>query len=154
MTSGVYVRKSTDKLAKLLLGVKVLPNGCWLWLKSKNSRGYGQTNKRYYGEGLAHRAVYCWSGFSLSPTQVLRHTCDTPSCVNPGHLIAGTQAANIRDAVEKGVMKGYTLTKKDIDTIRALHAEGKTQCSIASQFAVSQQVVSSILTGVRQNVTS
>lgn len=33
---------------------------------------------------------------------VARHTCDNAWCINPEHLIVGTQADNMRDAVVRG----------------------------------------------------
>lgn len=36
------------------------------------------------------------------PDLVARHTCDHNWCINPDHLLAGTQRDNILDAIEHG----------------------------------------------------
>lgn len=33
---------------------------------------------------------------------MVRHTCDVPKCINPDHLILGTQKDNMQDAVNRG----------------------------------------------------
>jgi HNH endonuclease len=57
---------------------------------------------------------------SLLPGAVIMHTCDNPRCINPKHLVLGTQAENIRDMMAKGrhfnqkkttCPKGHPLTK-------------------------------------------
>ena len=45
---------------------------------------------------LAHRVSYEMQFGPLAEMCVL-HTCDTPLCVNPSHLTAGTQLDNIAD---------------------------------------------------------
>jgi hypothetical protein len=76
---------------------------CWLWTGETNSTGYGRFTQ-WIGGGrrriLTHRMSFWLANGSL-PT-VVRHACDTPLCVRPEHLLAGTQADNIRDAVERG----------------------------------------------------
>lgn len=37
---------------------------------------------------------------------VVRHTCDVRECVNPDHLILGTQKDNIRDMHDRGRYAG------------------------------------------------
>lgn len=78
------------------------PNtGCWLWLGSLFWDGYGQFNVCVGGRWKklrAHRASLLIYGPSPeSQSLYALHQCDTPSCVNPDHLIWGTQAQNIRD---------------------------------------------------------
>lgn len=51
----------------------------------------------------AHRVAFekAW-GITLKAGQVVRHTCDNPPCVNPLHLMLGTQGDNMRDMTGKG----------------------------------------------------
>lgn len=78
-----------------------ITEGCWLWLGRRNDKGYGlfDANGRHF---LAHR--FSWQlhhGTSAGEKQLCHH-CDTPNCVNPAHLFAGTQADNMQDMVRKG----------------------------------------------------
>lgn len=68
---------------------------CIPWEGAKNKAGYGVTwfkNKWAY----AHRVV-----MNALSGEVVRHKCDNPSCVNPGHLILGTAKENSVDMVSK-----------------------------------------------------
>lgn len=47
-----------------------------------------------------HRKVY-YEATGVLP-EVVRHTCDNPRCINPDHLIAGTQKDNVRDMFSRG----------------------------------------------------
>lgn len=51
---------------------------------------------------LAHRAVYVVKNGPLEPEDVVRHRCDRKQCVEPTHLLRGSQAQNIRDMWERG----------------------------------------------------
>jgi len=74
--------------------------GCWLW-DGIEYRGYGKMrlgNKSLF----AHRVSYALYKGVIPDGIIVRHTCDTPLCVNPNHLILGTQKDNRQDAVLRG----------------------------------------------------
>lgn len=80
----------------------IAPAGrCFLWRGPKNAHGYGRIETPV-GHRYVHRLVYEWTWGALERGQVVMHACDTPACVNPAHLRAGTQGDNARDMFRKG----------------------------------------------------
>lgn len=85
---------------KKLQGYVPEPNtGCWLWLERVDSDGYPYVRHKVNGRTVnvrMHReAINC------PPGKLAIHSCDTPSCVNPAHLRAGSQSDNMRDVVQR-----------------------------------------------------
>lgn len=133
---------------------------CWDWLGSLSPRGYGRI--RVAGKNIrAHR--YSWilkHGRDIPEGMVVCHKCDNPKCVNPDHLFLGTIADNVADCVSKGRhargeklahprAKGEKngnsrLTANQVDAIRS---DQRPQRTIASQFGVSQALISKIKRG-------
>lgn len=80
--------------------------GCWNWTMYRTEDGYGRTS--YRGRlRLAHRlSKYLYGELTEeqlnNPELIIMHTCDNPPCVNPYHLITGTQLDNIKDRSRKG----------------------------------------------------
>ncbi len=72
------------------------PNGdCWTWLGAKN-HGYGVINRQ-----RATRISLELDGRPRTGSQIALHSCDNPSCVNPGHLRWGDHSANMADMSER-----------------------------------------------------
>jgi hypothetical protein len=77
------------------------PNsGCWLWLLSTGSHGYGQGYGRRGTRDkcvtLAHLISYqAFNGEIVSGMEI-DHTCKNKICVNPAHLEMVSQQINIR----------------------------------------------------------
>ena len=74
-------------------------NGCWEWQGSKNEFGYGVVSVK----GVRYRAHrYAWLlKYGELPSQMLLHSCDNTSCVNPEHLREGDYIENTKDRVER-----------------------------------------------------
>lgn len=72
------------------------PNtGCWLWLQSTGSHGYGQT----FMNGkvtVAHRVSYEAYKGKIPIDLVIDHKCRNRICINPEHLEPVTDAENLR----------------------------------------------------------
>jgi DNA invertase Pin-like site-specific DNA recombinase len=77
------------------------------------------------------------------------HTCDNPSCVNPEHLFAGTNADNMRDKAQKGRSKVPVGEKhgKAILTepqVRRILKDPRPYTEIATQYNVASSTIGSI----------
>lgn len=74
--------------------------GCFIWTgRTAGQMGYGYMRcdgKDYY----IHRLVYERLLGKQLP-DIVRHSCDTPRCWNPEHLLGGNQVDNIQDAIAK-----------------------------------------------------
>lgn len=72
--------------------------GCWVWLASEGSTGYGQISHNL-GVGRqkllkAHQATWLVFRGSVPKGKVLDHVCRNTRCVNPGHLEPVTAGQN------------------------------------------------------------
>ena len=74
---------------------------CFIWTgRTAGQMGYGYMrcdSKDYY----IHRLIYEHMVCNEVP-EVIRHTCDTPRCWNPKHLVGGTHQDNVDDKMRKG----------------------------------------------------
>lgn len=81
---------------------RVNENGCHICTShATNSRGYPLVHKNKKSYSI-HRMVYEQYKGEIPEGLVVRHTCDNRMCINPAHLVVGTQKENMRDMVERG----------------------------------------------------
>lgn len=137
-------------------------NLCWLWNGWRDKDGYG---KFRVGESKmpAHRYSYILHVGPIPDGMCILHTCDTPPCVNPAHLMPGTNRQNIDDMLSKGRQrKGLNHPRKlmprevfaqgsrvgtaklnecSVIAIRARIASGESCRSIARRYNVSHMTI-------------
>lgn len=125
------------------------PNtGCWLWVKAVSIGGYGQIGVNRKVE-VAHRVSYRLYVGPIPSGALVLHKCDTPACINPGHLFLGTHKINYDDMTAKGRRASFSgehnsnvkLTFAQVEEIRA---SGLTQVELAKMYGVNQPHVSRI----------
>jgi hypothetical protein len=77
-----------------------LSGDCWLWVGTKQTKGYGQF--WFNGRGvLAHRWLHEEMYGPISDDMTVDHTCGTKTCVNPAHMEIVSRAENSRRRHER-----------------------------------------------------
>jgi len=132
---------------------------CWEWMAAKNPCGYGvmRYSTQVSLRQATHVAVELFRPDDIRPSinYGIMHSCDNPGCVNPDHLKWGTPAENQLDKVIKNRQrKGEShpfakLSLEQVEQIRSLCSEGKTQREVGELFNVSNQQVSRIINNKR-----
>lgn len=134
--------------------VSTKPGPCWKWT-AETYRGYGRLRvhtKTATKWVRAHRLSYVLHCGEIPEGLIVRHTCDNPSCVNPDHLLLGTQADNMTDKVRRGRvpdLKGERnpfrkLNDDDIRHIRHMLDAGHSQQSVGILLGVHQRTIGRI----------
>ena len=137
---------------RFFLSYEPEPNtGCWIWTGHLNKSGYGlfRLNGKQH---KAHRAAFMMYCGDIQDGMFVCHTCDTPSCVNPRHLFVGTHEENMLDMKKKGRGNGakgesHPKAKLTIPQVIEIRRDTRLQREIASDYGVTQGVISSIKRG-------
>ena len=146
MPTGIYDRQAPED--RFWANVNKTDT-CWLWFGNKNSDGYGRIGIDYK-RILAHRYSYEFHYGDIPEGLQVNHHCDTPACVNLGHLYVGTNQDNMDDYVNRGWSRkgekhhNAKLTREDVLIIRALSGH-ETQKKVAGWFNIAQGHVNRIV---------
>ena len=117
---------------------------CLLHTGSTQNNGYGQV-RRNGKLWLAHRWAAHVAHGPCPEGRVVRHTCDNRLCINPDHLVYGTQGDNLNDRKERH--KYRKLTRADAEAIKLRLGSGEVMRTIASDYCISIAMVHHIKKG-------
>lgn len=135
------------------------PDECWPWRRAHShhpvtGRGMIQVGGAAGSKVPAPRVAY-YLTHGVWPT-LARHTCDSPPCCNPAHIVDGSQADNMQDCLERGRFNhgsrgrpggNAKVTPEQVREIRKRHAAGdETYTSLASEYGVSNVQIKNIVT--------
>lgn len=130
--------------------VKVHPNGCWFLQMAACCRA-GHINLSGGGRRvMAHRHAYELTHGPIPAGKVVRHSCDDPACIYPGHLLVGTQGQNVDDCLVRERRNAFGRQKlqwTDAADVRARFAAGQTQKAIARDYGVSKGCIHAVVRG-------
>lgn len=130
--------------------VRVPETGCWLWVGSLTTYGYGRMTFGAKTEFLAHRLSYEQKYGKIPEGKFALHQCDIKCCVNPDHIFIGTQQDNMTDKVKKkrqakGESHGMSKLTKD-QAVEAKFSDEKPSV-LAKKFKCSAVMIRQIRSG-------
>ncbi len=126
-------------------------DSCWFCNSHpKDDDGYCRIH--FHGiDTRVHRVVYMLLNGDIPEGMVVRHICDHPDCINPEHLILGTQADNAKDRKMHGnYLSGESVSTsklKESEVIEILNNLSNTIQEIALQYHVSHSTIRDIKNG-------
>lgn len=129
---------------------------CKLHNYTPDKDGYARMSVNYKKVYL-HRYMYCkHNNIDLASIEgmVVRHTCDNPRCINPEHLVLGTNQDNVNDRVSRGrshrpvgaLHPGSKLTEEQVLAIREeYNIPGTRYKHLAEKYGICEKQVGNII---------
>jgi len=139
-------------------------NDCWEWHGSNDGKGYGHIMRETgRSPAKAYRVSYEMHKGPIPKGLIVRHECDNPKCVNPGHLILGTHKDNSEDMVKRGRQNKKSLLNlnhekkldqqqiEEIKLIKFRALNGRGPGELMSDVAKTYNVCSHTIRKIKQN---
>lgn len=158
----------TETLVNRILSAKYVDeNGCWIWTRAIDQKGYGRIviQKQQLGAYVASWRVHN-GGVNVPQGLCVMHTCDNSKCINPDHLKLGTHEENMRHAKEVGRLgRGQQkpqvhrtpvkriFTQSEVLEMRRLrHAERLSYVQLGKRFNCHENTASQVCRGITNKV--
>lgn len=127
------------------------PSDCWIWSGSFDRFGYGRFHLDPMKYTRAHRVAFVLTHRrQVGSGLVVRHICDHPACVNPAHLVEGTQGENMMDRQERGRQargERNGRAKLTAQQVQAIRASPDSCRKLAALYGVSHGTIADIKRG-------
>lgn len=126
-------------------------NGCMIWKGAKSTNGYAQIKQNGKTKRANRIVKQLQIGRELRSDECAMHTCDTPLCLNPDHLVIGSTQDNTADMVRKGRQARWErhhnakLTVQQVGDIRREYESGMKLRELAPKYGVSEHTISNIV---------
>tara|TARA_R110002033_G_scaffold4867_1_gene22426 strand:+ start:277 stop:690 length:414 start_codon:yes stop_codon:yes gene_type:complete len=115
---------------------------CLEWTGCLNSDGYPRVGVKGNSNIKVHREVFFLCN-RFYP-KVVRHSCDNITCINPLHLLAGTEVENMQDRRDRGRTHNH-VSKEEIDEVYSLLNKNLYQKDIAKELGIKMKRVNYIV---------
>lgn len=139
-----YNRKPQPIVDKFMLRVSMEPNtGCWLWIGSIISWGYGVFYNGKKQKLSAHRLSYELFKGKIPEGLSVLHSCDTRSCVNPLHLHVGTAKDNFNEMIARQ-RKTPIITKLTSNEVLEIRNSSLSHKKLSDLYGIAKITVWSI----------
>jgi hypothetical protein len=132
----------------MLVDMQPSEGDCWPWL-GYTEGGYGRYQWRGRMVGAHELALTFTTGEKRAEGFDTCHACNNPICCNPNHLRFDTRASNVADMLTARRDRPGRFTDEQIITMRTRYANGARQVDLATQYGVTNGLVSQIVRGIR-----
>ena len=125
---------------------------CWLWTGGLDKDGYGV----WWLDGKnvrPHRLICKMYGKEIKQPFISRHLCHVRNCVNPDHIVPGTQKENVEDQLRLGTHSKLKYSDDLIEQIKTEYRNSKTTTRrLAEKYGVSKTQVGYIVQGKTRQI--
>lgn len=129
---------------------RIEANGCWQWLRGRKGKeakaGGGYPCWKFDGKTRGVHRVVCELHHGPLGSKQARHLCHNTLCINPEHVVPGTQTENMQDSARAG-RRPHRLSAEAVRDIKRSCAAGVLQRVVAEKHGIAQGDVSHIVNG-------